>query len=410
MSKKWKSFIESLRPTELIVERKRNLLALLGELWIDETVNRNQDSWFNTDKQINLRNRIFVSKFSALHLFPFSLGNLKFLRVSTKICVENSLPILNALTGLEHLEAFDLALNCKKTDQQALLVLPSLKTLFVKNLDWDNLSRNRPKKYLQIDAVRLKALRSNSELKLIKLIHPNTIEHLEIEFYHNDDLSTYQNVNYFKCDSCITLNTDILERLPALDELHCDEVCTGNRDDYFEMESIIDGIIQQRVVLDRERVKLYHNGRLLDVGRQKFRDYGFYRDYGLNYTSTASHTSDDSSSTYTSSLNSSSGSSFSTIHSSILEELILSDSSFSSIPTSSSDPTSSSWTISNWTSSFDSSSFDSSSSDSSSSDSSSTDSSSSDSSSSDSSSSDSSSSSSSSSDSNSSSSKRYRSL
>lgn len=337
-SKKWKSASELFVPTKLIVERKRNLLAFFHKL----TINCKRDDYQEKD----LRNRIFVSKFSTIHSLPFKLMNLNYLRVDTKICLdEKILMILNNLNELERFEIIDMQINRKRIDQSFRIVLPRLRTFFINNLEISNFDGNNRIKFLEIDAIKLKKLVFYSELKLMKLIHPHTIEHLEIEFYGNDDLSSFENLKYFQCNSSITLPSDLFTSLPQLDNLHCYESSKQNKDDYFEIENLIDELIRHRTYLGR-KMNFFFNGTLLD-GEKKFRDYGFYRDYGLNYNDTLSdyssnydssfdseidstnHSSSDSSIGDLSSLNDDSLSDDFSIGSSTFNSLILSNSSLS---------------------------------------------------------------------------------
>jgi len=347
--KKWKFFIDEIKPTELIVQRERNLSRLLNDLYLSIRNENNEKGnfWLNTNRPFNLRNRIFVPKFTTFHSFPYSLQNLKYLLVKTKICLENSLAMLNSLTNLEHFEAIDLRLNCK-TATTVTLTLPNLRTLYIDHLDWDHFGRRGLRKMLFIDSSKLKTIRYNSEIMLIKLIQPNTVERLEFEFYNADQLYLFENVKYFQCDSSFTMQSDVLECLTALEELHCNEKGSFDyKEEYFEMETVLDEIIQKRVVLNRENVKIYFNGQLLDGGLKKFRDYGFHLDYGINYDDTSNYSesssfdseSDSENDSTSSSSDSSSSSSDSDSSDSsselnidlfILKNLILSDSSFNS--------------------------------------------------------------------------------
>lgn len=264
--KRWKFFIDEVKPTELILGHRRDLITVFNR------------KWFHTNDQVNFRNQIIIPNLSMISNFPYSLTNLKRLHIYF-VLKQSDLPLLASLTELEQLQIYALEIERNKN---ASLVLPSVKIISVSEIHAVPMDFEigsvclRCSRYEQnIDAPQLKVLGNAFGVESLKFEHPETVSDLHIEVtFSGEYLKQFRNVQIFECESCDRLDRELLTFFPNLKELRLDQRFIESFEKCDVVEHFMNHLIEQRQVLDKQHVKIYFTGtEMIEDG--KFVDYGF---------------------------------------------------------------------------------------------------------------------------------------
>lgn len=258
--KKFRYFADRTKLTELFINDENELIACTAK-------------WCYTDREINLKNKIDISHFRLLASFPFDLSGLKRLIINFNMPYAHFDPnFVNKLTTLNHLELWNLgdpSTGFEDSQQMRLtLKLDQLKVLFV-GLVSLRLLINAP----SIEALFLYSEESGYDA--VEFSHPHSVKHIEFDYLTNENLRQFLNVEHVKCSFSHALILDLLEILPNLKELHCDQEELTRKDDYDLLVSGLNHLIEQRTLLARDNLEIYFKKTKL-LRTKRFEKYGFY--------------------------------------------------------------------------------------------------------------------------------------
>ena len=161
VNKQFRSLIDAVKPTELIVDKNWSPLD-------DET------KWYMTNDHLNLRNRIFISSPLLLQSFPFDLSKLRRLKINFLLnCNRFDFAFFDRLVDLEHLEIHSITRFLDDQVGQRVLVLRSVKVLYIEKV-FDHLRIAAPR-------LKLSKLFCRNGKRLIELLRPRSVERPVVE-------------------------------------------------------------------------------------------------------------------------------------------------------------------------------------------------------------------------------------
>ena len=251
--KRWQWLIEGMRFKELIVYQSDHLI--------------NASNQYKKSKNI-----IFVENLDFLHHFKANFINLKYLKINFPT-VHFDLDILNEFTGLERLDVEKVT----NLNRDVKLCLPKLGTL---NLQTHDL-KNNDQHTIVIDSSKQLKVFSCNNLSSVRIVHPASVKHLELNGIVNENLIEFTDLELLKVNSTFSFgNSDgLIVKLPInLQKLFFYCECTAETlSNYYEMKIFFNHILEQKRMLGRD-VEIYYNG--IDLENEKpFANYGS----GLKY-------------------------------------------------------------------------------------------------------------------------------
>ena len=264
VSKKFKAYIDNIKPTELIVEKKNRGL-------------KDGINWYNSTELINFKNRMFITNISSIESSPFNLTNLRNLKIDHFASSHSfDLTILNQFDKLERLEIEKVVLNTTKNDGDILLTFPNLRSLVIL------IESDSTRKLLIIDAVKLETYKCGFHLRSVKLLHPTSVKHLAADLFYKEDLECFKAVEYLALNCVFSrLPENIFEQLQKLKEIHYNYHGIYVDHDYQNLEPNMDSLIAQRKWSNKQHVRIFYDEYEM-IGNTKFRKYGFYTDFRMD--------------------------------------------------------------------------------------------------------------------------------
>lgn len=226
-------------------------------------------TWYRTTAIINSRNAI---AFSKIERCPFVLADLKRLRIDDSVYSNtfNLNGFLASFPKLCHLEIFWFEGNNTSIN----LDLPaSLKTIHFDVVDNMKLHLNSPK---------LQNVFCGSGILNIKFSHPESIKHLKIKVLEKDhpteDLQVFPNVEYFHCGeysyTLLNADLDLIRLFPKAKEIHFELGAMEEDEDFDNLESVIDDVLEQKRIAGRTDLTIFCDGTKM-VDKSSFRCYAY---------------------------------------------------------------------------------------------------------------------------------------
>jgi len=261
VSKKFRYFIDEVKVKQLVIV-------------LTHYKRPNFERWYMTEKVINWRNQIKVSK---VIYCPFDLSCVKKLMIDHRIisgCYYFGDKYFNEFirifTSLKHMEMVGVE---PGKEHYFLLLLPD--TLKTFRIDFTNV-------LLAIVARNLETIRCDTPVIALKFRQP--IKHLKIDYIEGDHLRNLPSLEYFGCVQAHTIadyDYEYLLLFPNLKEIHFETEQINGMYRYRKLESLMN-----KVILERERaksnVKIFCDETEI-VGSKLFNEYGFEKYFHFDF-------------------------------------------------------------------------------------------------------------------------------
>lgn len=186
--------------------------------------------------------------------------------------------VLNELAKLKQLD-FDCSIvidGVVRLGPVNLEILSFSQTISRRNMQSDD--------HLLIDAPKLRVFACQRLDDWMQIVHPHTIENLELNF-SNQSLLQFVNLKVFQKRFGSTVDRETISKLPArLSEFHI-YMTAGRMNVIYKLRNTINALLQQQRVLERQHLKIFlmgievieSNKRDVDSFHEQFRHYEIFR-------------------------------------------------------------------------------------------------------------------------------------
>ena len=257
--KKFRYFADRTKLSELFINDEDELITFANK-------------WHYTNREINAKNIINISDFHLLGTFPFDLTSISRLVINfSRPYYKFDVNFVNELKNLVQLEIWNLGdpqTGLQDSNRPQLTLQLNLKIVYIGCVSLRML----------IDSSQIEVLFFYPEgfgFNAVEFSHPQSIKHLEFDFIHEEDLHQFNNVEHLKCSYSHMLNLNVLEILPNLKTLICDQDELESREDYDRLVSTMNHLVEQKTLLAKENLEIYFKTTKL-LRTKKFENYGFY--------------------------------------------------------------------------------------------------------------------------------------
>lgn len=257
--KKLRYFADRTKLSELFINDEDELISFSTE-------------WHYTAREINVKNMINIADFHLLKLFPFDLSHLSRLIINfSRPYSKFDVNFVNKLERLSHLEIWNLGDPESSLQDSARarlkLKLDQLKICYIGCVSLRVL--------IESEMEVLFLYPENFGVNAVEFSNPQSIKHLEFDFVLEEDLRQFANVEHLKCSCTHILSLDVLEILPKLKTLICEQDELESKEDYDRLVSTMNHLVEQKTLLARENLEIYFKTTKL-LRTKKFEKYGFY--------------------------------------------------------------------------------------------------------------------------------------